>query len=263
MKVALGPFLLVAAVAWLGGCHRRAPAAEPFCGPVARVLVVSAFDDEIEPLLAQTAVSEQAPLEAGPVACGVLAGRDVALMLSGVGPARARRSVQLALERMKISSVVFVGIAGGVGRNLRVGDVVIPDRWSRHDQPPPWYPSTDSLLRVAKTMAAPSLAGCDDAEVCAPVPSLTIGGNGITGAKFVADPAVASDLQRRLEASVTDMETAVVAELAQGHAIPFIAIRGVSDVVSSGRSRRDVERHQDLAAHNAAAVAIRFLGSAS
>jgi adenosylhomocysteine nucleosidase len=266
VRVAFGRALLVALATVAGGCGSRRAVGQSqtttSCS-AARVLVVAAFADELEPLLEQSSVAKSMRLEPGAFVCAAIAGRDAALLLSGVGPANARRSAQRALDSLHVSSVMFVGIAGGIGRRLRIGDVVIPARWSRHDQPAHWYPSDHSLFAVASKLVAPSLHACTDAAVCAPQPSLTVGGNGVTGASFVADPAAAADLERRLDASVTDMETAVVAEVAQSRAVPFIAVRAVSDVVRTGRSAGDVERYGDVAAYNAAAVAARLLRAAS
>jgi adenosylhomocysteine nucleosidase len=248
------------------GCKARSSPSAPVsegdaCGPGVRVLLLSAFDDELEPLMAQTRITRQVRQDGRAYACGVLSERNVVLSIMGVGPERAARSTELALDRFAVSAVLVVGIAGGIARDVGIGDVTIPARWSRHDETDVhWYDSTPSLLSLARGSST-ALQACEDVTVCAAQPKLTVGGNGVTGAHFIANPAGAVALEQRLNATVTDMETAVVAEMAQRRRVPFIAIRAVSDVVRSGRSRTLVQEYSGLAAGNAASVALALLRS--
>jgi adenosylhomocysteine nucleosidase len=75
----------------------------------------------------------------------------------------------------------------------------------------------------------------------------------------VAGPAIANDLEQRLAAAVTDMETASVAEVAHQLGVPFIAVRAVSDVVRSGRSSTSLRKFRLFAAANAAVAAVDLL----
>ena len=215
------------------------------------VLVVTAMDDEMAPLLAQASAKKELDW----ATCGELGGRPVVLDVVGVGPRRSSEHTESALARFKVSSVVMVGIAGGLGHDLRIGDVTVPARWSRHDAPEAWFDIDPTLARRA-TQLAPALHACSDPELCASPPKLRIGGNGATGIRFVSDPAIGADIERRLGAVVTDMETASVAEVAHRHDVPFIAIRAVSDLVWTGRSDELIDRYETDVEANAAAAAI-------
>jgi adenosylhomocysteine nucleosidase len=63
----------------------------------------------------------------------------------------AAMSTQALLDHFRVERIVFSGIAGGVNPNLRVGDVVVPAKWSEYQEnlfaretapgvftPPPW-----------------------------------------------------------------------------------------------------------------------------
>ena len=176
----------------------------------------------------------------------------------GVGPELATRYTERALAQDDVSAVVMVGIAGGVARDLRVGDVTVPARWSRHDRAEHWLDADRGLLAHAAG-AHPALRACRDAEACGAAPRILLGGNGVSGAWFVAEPAAADDLAHRLAAQVTDMETAMVADVAQRHHVPFLAVRAVSDLIWTGRSRELISEYDELAEDNAAAVTEAFL----
>jgi adenosylhomocysteine nucleosidase len=218
-------------------------------------LIVTAMASEVAPLLARTDVVGHTDR----ITCGTFAGRHAALAVVGVGPMRARDGVSVALEQVRASTVVMVGIAGAVGHELRIGDVAVPARWSRHDEGAKWFGVDEALLARARALGNAKLGACDDSSVCAMSPKLVVGGSGVTGRGFVEDPAVGADLENRLGAVVTDMETAVVAQAAREHGVPFVAVRAVSDLVWTGRSDELVESYGGLAADNAAVAAEQLL----
>jgi adenosylhomocysteine nucleosidase len=63
---------------------------------------------------------------------GTLEGKPVVLFLSGISMVNAAMNTQLALDRFRVSHVVFTGIAGGVNPQLEIGDVVVAQRWSEY-----------------------------------------------------------------------------------------------------------------------------------
>jgi adenosylhomocysteine nucleosidase len=220
---------------------------------------MTAQAEELEPLVA--AASDARSVERGGslYVCASLGDHDVVMTTSGGGPIRAAGALDRAIDGFQVSAVAVVGIAGGIGRDLHIGDVTIVAQWSRHDRDPSWHVAAAELLAAARRVREPPLETCDDTTWCAVSPRLAIGGNGVTGARFVADPAQADELDRRLAARVVDMETAAFAEVADRRHVPFIAVRAVSDVVRSGRSRELVEQHGQVAADNAATTAIELL----
>jgi len=220
---------------------KQAPPAEPCPHPV---LIVTAMQDEMAPIAARMQHGN---------AC-------VRLAVVGVGPQLATRYAEQALAAGDVSAIVMAGIAGGVARDVRVGDVTVPARWSRHDRAEHWLDADRALLAHAAA-AHPALRGCHDTSVCGAEPRILLGGNGVTGAWFVAEPAAADDLAHRLAAQVTDMETAAVAEVAQRRGVPFVAVRAVSDLVWTGHSRDLIAAYDELAADNAAAVTEALLRS--
>jgi adenosylhomocysteine nucleosidase len=215
------------------------------------VLFVAATGEELAPVLAHATATRNMEW----MTCGELSGHAVLFDVVGVGPARSTRNTEAVLSRFNVSAVVMVGIAGGISRDLRIGDVSVPVRWSRHDAAEVWFDADPELVRRARERS-PALQPCDDPSVCAATPKLVIGGNGVTGARFIADPATAAAIESRLGAAVTDMETAAVAEVAHRHAVPFIAFRAVSDLVWTGRSRELIDDFGGTAELNAAAAAV-------
>ena len=235
------------------GC-RHAPPTSDCAGAT---LIVTAMDNEMDPILVKTQASG---LVGDRFVCGSFAGRKVLLAIIGVGPTLARQSTESLLAHRDVAAIVMVGIAGGLDRALRVGDVTVPRRWARHDAvAAQWLDVDPALLARARARTAPPLETCSDPAACDPVAKLAIGGSGVTGTQFVADPGRGAELVQRLDADVVDMETAEVAAVAARHHVPFIAIRAVSDLVWTGQSRAMISAHDNLAAANAAAEAAELL----
>jgi adenosylhomocysteine nucleosidase len=99
-----------------------------------RLALESAFDSELQLLLAQTS-GKTAYVENGRTyTTGNLRGVDVVLSLSGVSMVNAAANTQLLLDHFNVTHLIFSGIAGGVNPDLNIGDVVIPAQWAEYQE---------------------------------------------------------------------------------------------------------------------------------
>jgi adenosylhomocysteine nucleosidase len=120
------------------------------------------------------------------------------LFQSGVSMVNASMNTQRALDRFRVSRIVFSGIAGGVDPGLDVGDVVVPDQWGEYlesvmarEDSPGHYASTyrDPVVGANFGMMFPKVV-----EVTGP------GGKLEQRSWFPADPALVA-LARRIAPS--------------------------------------------------------------
>jgi adenosylhomocysteine nucleosidase len=74
---------------------------------------------------------------------GKVEGKDVVVFETGMSLVNAAMALQLALERLPISHVLFAGVAGGTDPSLHVGDVVIPEKWAYHCEAAYFNPRPD------------------------------------------------------------------------------------------------------------------------
>jgi adenosylhomocysteine nucleosidase len=92
------------------------------------------------------------------------------------------------------------------------------------------------MLSVAMTIM-PDLQQCGDADPTACVatqPELKIGGVGISGSMFLANPTYREYVYGTIGAELVDMETAALAQVAYANGIPYLAFRAVSDLAGGG-----------------------------
>ena len=119
-----------------------------------RIAVITAFEPELKRTLAQAAIEASHTVNGVTFSTGTLGGRDVVIFMSGVSMVNATMTTQLALDRFNVTRIVVSGIAGGVDPDLRIGDVVVAERWGQYletvlarDTPaglkPPTFAKTD------------------------------------------------------------------------------------------------------------------------
>jgi len=88
---------------------------------------------------------------------GRLHGRDCVIALSRIGKVAAASTATTLIARFNVSAILFVGVAGGVGADVHVGDVVIADALMQHDMDAsPLFPRFEIPL-LAVTRFATSL----------------------------------------------------------------------------------------------------------
>jgi adenosylhomocysteine nucleosidase len=132
------------------------------------------------------------------------------------------------------------------------------------------YRVDPAMLAVARAIAPKlercgpraSAGGAIDPKLCvAALPRLVIGGRGVSATAFLANAAYRSYLFEQLQAQTIDMETAALAHVAYANAIPYIAIRSLSDLAGAEEFNADVGAlfASGLAESNEAAVTLAFL----
>lgn len=97
-----------------------------------RIAIISAFQPELTLLQDRVEQPRKHTLNGVEFTTGTLQGKPVVLFLSGISMTNAAMTTQLALDRFKVSHLVFSGIAGGVNPALKVGDVVVAQRWGQY-----------------------------------------------------------------------------------------------------------------------------------
>jgi adenosylhomocysteine nucleosidase len=122
--------ILALVLAWAPMARTAEPAT--LIDPTPRTAVISAFGPELFAL--SQAVEGRRSYQVGGTEfiTGTLEGRPVVLFLSGVSMVNAAMTTQSALDRFRITRIVFSGIAGGVDPRLDVGDVVVADQWGEY-----------------------------------------------------------------------------------------------------------------------------------
>ena len=117
------------------------------------------------------------------------------------------------------------------------------------------------LFAIAKSaLGGLTLQSCTADHVCLEKkPKLVIGGTGLTSPAFVDNKEYREYLHTTFHASVTDNESAAVAQVAYRNEIPFIVFRSVSDLAGGDAKTNQMRTFMQLASDNSASVVTAFL----
>ena len=219
---------------------------------------MGALPEELSPILARA--------QGSPDRCG---GREFwpgrqhgvsfVAVLSRVGKVAAASTAALLIQRHQVDAIVFTGVAGGLGPQVKVGDAVVATDFLQHDlDASPLFPRhviplegisrlpTDTPLRhrlieaaqyALQSMRQPWPHGWHGLDL-----GLTRVHQGliISGDRFVSQAHESAALRAELpDALAVEMEGAAVAQVCRDHGVPFAAVRLISD-------RDDDQAHPDF-----------------
>lgn len=181
--------------------------------------------------------------------------QPVVLALSGIGKVAAATAATLLIERFGAQRIVFTGVAGGLHAGVEVGDLVLGSSYVQHDMDvSPLFPRfvlpskgkalldadmalIASLLIAAKVIYTPANGEFKGKNV---LKNTIHQGLIASGDRFVSSLAEVDALRTALpNALCVEMEGAAVAQVCHDYALPFAAVRTISD-------RADDSAHLDF-----------------
>jgi adenosylhomocysteine nucleosidase len=208
---------------------------------------------------------------------------EAVVVYSRMGKVAAAATVTQLIAAFPVRQLVFVGVAGGVQRELSIGDVVVATGLLQHDlDASPIFPRyevpllgrsifhTDAGISARLARAATRFL-TEDLESC--VARGELGFFGITapqvsrgvvasGDKFFARSAEVDELRLRLpHVACVEMEGAAVAQVCAEYSVPFGVVRTISDAADEN-SVHDFPRFaRQIARHYSAGILRRFVHS--
>jgi len=190
---------------------------------------------------------------------GLLSDRPVVLALSGMGKVAAATTATVLIERFACARVLFTGVAGGLGQQVRVGDVVVARQYLQHDMDasplcPRWElpgygradVACDPALSILLLQAAQDflLVTSQENQPDSAAAAQAHHGLVVSGDRFIATAQASNTLRRELQEAghtvlAVEMEGAAVAQVCADYRVPFAAMRTISD-------RADDDAHVDF-----------------
>lgn len=224
--------------------------------------IVSALLDEQRGLLDQLQNPVKQTRAGRTFWCGQWGGHDVVLVLSRVGKVAAASTTATLIEAFGVGRILFTGVAGGLAEGVRVGDVVVADRFVQHD-----LDSSPLFARYEIPLYGRSTLPCDEPLTTLLLEATHAGlasagshfhretliheprvhqGLVASGDRFVSSAQDASALRHSLQSAghpalAVEMEGAAVAQVCFDYGVPFAVMRTISD-------RADDEAHMDFSA---------------
>ncbi|XP_042498329.1 bark storage protein A isoform X1 [Macadamia integrifolia] len=123
-----------------------------------------------------------------------------------------------------------------------------------------WVPVNSHYFAIAKKIGNLTLEGCVNSTCLPRKPEVFIVERGCSANVFVDNAAYRQFLNTKFNVTPIDMESAAVALISLQEGIPFIAIRGLSDLAGGGSAvSNEAGIFASLAAQNSVDVVVRFI----
>lgn len=203
-----------------------------------KIGIIGAMSEEVV-LLSEQLTDSEVWEEAGATFYkGKINEHEVIVTLSGIGKVLAAVTATLLISRYQVDVVINTGSAGGIGQQLKIGDLVISDKVAYSDVDVtafgyqygqmagmPLYYEADTRLIEAASQAARKNE--QDLHV----------GLIVSGDTFVNSAEKIRLIKGHFpQALANEMEGAAIAQVAFRFQVPFVVIRAVSDVADAGAS---------------------------
>lgn len=204
-------------------------------GPERPLGILVAVHEEAKGVLTRLLPRAHGKLGSSPFWRGTLGRREVALIQSGPGPARAAAACRLLIERQKVSCLLSVGLAGGLAEGWETGDVVLGARVLSGDGrgsgesawtlEPGWADLLEGAAR--EWTERQELAGGGGQATRRRARAGTL----VSQGRVIVSAREKRQLGERCGAVAVDMETRALVEAAHAAGLPWLAVRAISDPV--------------------------------
>jgi len=223
--------------------------------------IIAAMAEELEILLKDLTLEEKKEKANMTFHKGNLYGKDVVAVVCGIGKVNSAVCTQILVSEYNVDKVINVGVAGGIGKDIYPGDIVIADNLVQHDM--------DTTAFGDKMGQIPRLDTFDfkcDAEMvslakkaCEKIPELNnFTGRIVSGDQFIANIEKIQWLDKEFGAISCEMEGASIAQVCYLNSIPFVVIRSISDNANNG-AHMDYQKFIPVAVKNSTQILNKML----
>ena len=156
--------------------------------------------------------------------------QNIILTESGIGKTNAARTTQILIDYYKPEAIFNIGVAGGIAKNLKVGDIIISTSLVQHDfditafNHPKGYipnigntiPIDNNLLNTTKIILDTNNISYKEGEIA-------------SGDIFCTKESMATKINTQFKALCVEMEGASIAQTSYLSKTPCLVIRSISD----------------------------------
>lgn len=156
--------------------------------------------------------------------------QNIILTESGIGKTNAARTTQILIDYYKPEAIFNIGVAGGIAKNLKVGDIIISTSLVQHDFDITAFnhskgyipnignniPIDNKLLNTTKTILDTNNISYKEGLIA-------------SGDIFCTKESMATKINTQFNALCVEMEGASIAQTAYLSKTPCLVIRSISD----------------------------------
>lgn len=223
--------------------------------------IIAAMAEELEILLKDLTLEEKREKANMIFHKGSLYGKDVVAVVCGIGKVNSAICTQILASEYSVDKVINVGVAGGIGKDIYPGDIVVAENLVQHDMDTTAFgdkvgqiPRLDTFdFKCDEEMVALAKKACEEISE---INSFT--GRIASGDQFVANIEKIQWLDNEFGAISCEMEGASIAQVCYLNSIPFVVIRSISDNANNG-AHMDYQKFIPVAVKNSTRILKQML----
>lgn len=223
--------------------------------------IIAAMAEELEILLKDLTLEEKVEKANMTFHKGTLYGKDVVAVVCGIGKVNSAICTQILVSEYKIDKAINVGVAGGIGKEIYPGDIVVAENLVQHDMDTTAFgdkmgqiPRLDTFdFKCDKEMVNLAKKACEEiSELNSFI------GRIASGDQFIANIEKIQWLDEEFGAISCEMEGASIAQVCYLNSIPFVVIRSISDNANNG-AHMDYQNFIPIAVKNSTRILKQML----
>jgi len=192
---------------------------------------------------------------------GMINNIELISVISGVGKVNAARTTQILIDNYAVDAIINVGVAGGVDKKLKIGDIVVGEKMVQHD--------FDITAFDHEKGYIPSIGVFINSDTyLVNLVSDILSQNKIffhkgviaSGDIFCTKEAMGMKIASKFNALCVEMEGASIAQVCFLSHIPFLVLRSISDVINNDNTT-SYEEFLEYSSKNVAVVLIKVINS--
>lgn len=195
-----------------------------------KIAIMGAMREEIAPILESIGSYEMFEHAGNVFYTAAYEGHELIIAYSKIGKVFSAITASVMCERFGAEVLLFSGVAGGIAKELKIGDLVMASALCQHDvditafgHPYGFIPEGATMIETDESLR--SLA----AQIAVDMGVELYEGIIATGDQFVASSERKEWIASTFDADALEMEGASVACVCQNFGIPFFILRSISD----------------------------------
>ena len=195
--------------------------------------IIGAMAVEVEEILEQMEQEKAETFSGITYHTGRISGRECVVAQCGVGKVAAAVCAQTMILRYSPSALINVGVAGGIGKEIHIGDIVVSSTLVQHDMDtsalgdPKGYISGLGIVELPAD--APLAAAVREAALSVYPEEKIHTGIIASGDQFISGAEKLNTIAEEFGASACEMEGGSIAQVCTMNKTGFVVIRSISD----------------------------------
>ena len=195
--------------------------------------IIGAMEEEVAVLKEEMKIEEVVQAASMDFCRGVLCGKEVVVVRSGVGKVNAGICAQILVDRFGVDVLINTGIAGSLDTRIDIGDIVVSTDALHHDMDATVFGDPVGQVPRMDTFSFPADPRLVELAVAANEeanPDIhTFNGRVVSGDQFISSAEVKDRIVKNFQAMCTEMEGAGIAQAAYLNKISYVILRAISD----------------------------------